>query len=234
MKIKPFGVEIWMNEFETQCKYNLAETCVASLTVEQLLNISGKGNFHASGIITLGTDGSGTGTIDASGLTGTFVMGAAGAGMTTITGGSGNDTILGDSKASTLTGGAGDDAITGGAASDTISGGAGNDTFTLTAGGAGVNDTITGGAGNDTFTTSDANLAAGHVLSGGAGTDTLTLSDLSAVTDAQLENNTSIEVLTSAATGLSATLDEYAQAMGITTVTFAGTASAGIADTVTI
>ena len=44
MKIKPFGVEIWMNEFETQCKYNLAETCVASLTVEQLLNISGKGN----------------------------------------------------------------------------------------------------------------------------------------------------------------------------------------------
>ena len=44
MKIKPFGVEIWMNEFETQCKYNLAETCVASLTVEELINLSGKGN----------------------------------------------------------------------------------------------------------------------------------------------------------------------------------------------
>ena len=44
MKIKPFGVEIWMNEFETQCKFNLAETCVASLTVEELINLSGKGN----------------------------------------------------------------------------------------------------------------------------------------------------------------------------------------------
>lgn len=42
MKIKPFGVEIWMNEFENQCTFNLAETCVASLTVEQLLELSGK------------------------------------------------------------------------------------------------------------------------------------------------------------------------------------------------
>ncbi len=40
MKIEPFGVEIWMNEFETRCKFNLAETCVASLTVEQLLDMS--------------------------------------------------------------------------------------------------------------------------------------------------------------------------------------------------
>ncbi|WP_299848303.1 aminotransferase [uncultured Roseovarius sp.] len=42
MKIKPFGVEIWMNEFENHCDFNLAETCVASLTVEQLLEMSGK------------------------------------------------------------------------------------------------------------------------------------------------------------------------------------------------
>ena len=42
MKIKPFGVEIWMNEFENHCEYNLAETCVASLTMEQLLELSGK------------------------------------------------------------------------------------------------------------------------------------------------------------------------------------------------
>lgn len=42
MKIEPFGVEIWMNEFENHCEYNLAETCVASLTVEQLLEMSGK------------------------------------------------------------------------------------------------------------------------------------------------------------------------------------------------
>jgi aspartate/methionine/tyrosine aminotransferase len=42
MKIKPFGVEIWMNQYETQCAYNLAETCVESLTVAQLLDIAGK------------------------------------------------------------------------------------------------------------------------------------------------------------------------------------------------
>src|SRR5262245_3764308 len=42
MKIKPFGVEIWMNQYETQCAYNLAETCVESLTVEQLLDLAGK------------------------------------------------------------------------------------------------------------------------------------------------------------------------------------------------
>jgi Ca2+-binding RTX toxin-like protein len=119
-------------------------------------------------------------------------------------------------------------------ASDTISGGAGNDTLTLTAGGSGVNDTITGGAGNDIFFGTDANLVAGHVLSGGEGTDTLKIDDFAAVTDAQFENNTSIEVLTSDATGLSATLDVYAQAMGITTVTFAGTGTAGVGDTVTI
>ena len=44
MKIKPFGVEIWMNQYETQCAYNLAETCVESLTVAQLLEIAGKHN----------------------------------------------------------------------------------------------------------------------------------------------------------------------------------------------
>ncbi len=30
MKIRPFGVEQWMNEWETRCEYNLAETCVES------------------------------------------------------------------------------------------------------------------------------------------------------------------------------------------------------------
>ncbi|MCL9782480.1 aminotransferase [Vibrio sp. S4M6] len=42
MKIEKFGVEIWMNEYENTCQYNLAETCVESLTVEQLLDMSGK------------------------------------------------------------------------------------------------------------------------------------------------------------------------------------------------
>ena len=40
MKIKDFGVEIWMNLYENNCEYNLAETCVDSMTVEELLDIS--------------------------------------------------------------------------------------------------------------------------------------------------------------------------------------------------
>mgnify|MGYP003582393229 CR=1 FL=1 len=42
MKIKEFGVEIWMNAYETQCRYNLAETCVESITIGQLLAFAGK------------------------------------------------------------------------------------------------------------------------------------------------------------------------------------------------
>lgn len=42
MEIKPFGVEIWMNEWETKCELNLAETCVESLTIAELLELSGR------------------------------------------------------------------------------------------------------------------------------------------------------------------------------------------------
>ncbi|BDA87003.1 aminotransferase [Aureimonas sp. SA4125] len=42
MKIRDFGVEIWMNRYETQCEWNLAETCVESLTVDELLKMAGK------------------------------------------------------------------------------------------------------------------------------------------------------------------------------------------------
>lgn len=51
MKIKPFGVEIWMNEFENHCAFNLAETCVASLTIEQLLEMSGKNDSVMSDLL---------------------------------------------------------------------------------------------------------------------------------------------------------------------------------------
>lgn len=44
MRIEPFGVELWMNEFENHCTYNLAETCVASLTVQELLDLTGTGD----------------------------------------------------------------------------------------------------------------------------------------------------------------------------------------------
>lgn len=42
MKIKDFGVEMWMNTYENDCKYNLAETCIEPLTVNELLEMSGK------------------------------------------------------------------------------------------------------------------------------------------------------------------------------------------------
>lgn len=44
MKIREFGVESWMNAYETRCELNLAETCVASLTVDELLAIAGAGD----------------------------------------------------------------------------------------------------------------------------------------------------------------------------------------------
>jgi len=40
MDIKPFGVEMWMNEFEKNCELNLAETCVESLTLGELFEIA--------------------------------------------------------------------------------------------------------------------------------------------------------------------------------------------------
>ncbi|MEZ5158449.1 MAG: aminotransferase [Candidatus Nanopelagicales bacterium] len=51
MRIEPFGVEMWMNEYETRCTYNLAETCVESLTVAQLLDISGARETYADDLL---------------------------------------------------------------------------------------------------------------------------------------------------------------------------------------
>ncbi|MGW5643587.1 aminotransferase [Saccharopolyspora sp. NPDC003752] len=42
MKIREFAVEQWMNEYEETCRYNLAETCVRSLTTGELLDLSGR------------------------------------------------------------------------------------------------------------------------------------------------------------------------------------------------
>ncbi len=42
MKIREFGVERWMDRYEHQCELNLAETCVESLTVGELLRMAGK------------------------------------------------------------------------------------------------------------------------------------------------------------------------------------------------
>lgn len=42
MQIRPFKVEQWMNEHETGVRYNLGETCVDSLTINQLLELCGE------------------------------------------------------------------------------------------------------------------------------------------------------------------------------------------------
>ena len=41
MKIEDFGVEQWMNTWETKCTYNVAETCVYSLSLNELFELCG-------------------------------------------------------------------------------------------------------------------------------------------------------------------------------------------------
>lgn len=42
MKIEPFHVEEWMNAYETGAKYNIAETCVDSISLDQLFALTGQ------------------------------------------------------------------------------------------------------------------------------------------------------------------------------------------------
>ncbi|MGB3277751.1 MAG: aminotransferase [Pseudorhodobacter sp.] len=51
MRIDEFGVEIWMNAYENDCKFNLAETCVESLTLAELLEICGKSDSFLADIL---------------------------------------------------------------------------------------------------------------------------------------------------------------------------------------
>ena len=147
----------------------------------QLVNAINVGTANAlvltggNGFTTTATTGIITaGTVDASGLSGGLIMNvAAAAGVTTITGGSGADTLRGDA-ASTISGGAGNDTIVGGTGNDTLNGGAGNDGITTNTG----NDTVDGGAGNDTFTFAG-NLTSADKIEGGDGTDTLSITDAS-------------------------------------------------------
>ena len=53
MKIAPFGVEMWMNEYETRCELNLAETCVQSLTIAELLTLAGRNQGDLSELLPL-------------------------------------------------------------------------------------------------------------------------------------------------------------------------------------
>ena len=42
MNIKPFAVEEWMNEYEVGALYNIAETCVDSVSLDELFELTGE------------------------------------------------------------------------------------------------------------------------------------------------------------------------------------------------
>ena len=85
--------------------------------------------------------------------------------VTSIIGGTGDDTLMGDANANGLWGGAGNDVLRGGRGRDSLYGGAGNDRLS---GGAG-NDVLRGGRGRDSLHGGRGN----DRLSGGAGNDML-------------------------------------------------------------
>ncbi|MCL2853321.1 MAG: aminotransferase [Defluviitaleaceae bacterium] len=53
MKIRDFAIEMYMNAYETKCRYNLAETCVSSLTVNELLELSGERDKNLDEMLSL-------------------------------------------------------------------------------------------------------------------------------------------------------------------------------------
>ena len=122
-------------------------------------------------------------SINASAMTGAFIMstGNAGAVASTISGGTAADTLLGGSAADNISGGAGNDSITGADGNDVITGGDGLDTIV---GGVGI-DNLSGGAGDDTFSVTTVadfiSLASAEVVSGGEGNDTLSFSQASTI-----------------------------------------------------
>jgi Ca2+-binding RTX toxin-like protein len=100
------------------------------------------------------------------------------AGIENVTGGTGNDILIGDNNANRLNGGLGNDVITGAGGNDTLISGNGNDWFIATVGDG--NDTYSGGSNIDTYdlsgTTASAtvNLASRFATSAETGTDSIT------------------------------------------------------------
>ena len=76
--------------------------------------------------------------------------------ITTLSGGDGNDTLIGDVGAETLDGGAGDDFMDGNQGTDTLVGGSGNDTVQWDPGDA--SDTVDGGTGVDRLAFNGSNI----------------------------------------------------------------------------
>ena len=45
MNIQPFLVEEWMNAWEEKARYNIAETCCDSISLETLFDLAGEALF---------------------------------------------------------------------------------------------------------------------------------------------------------------------------------------------
>ncbi|MCO6437893.1 MAG: hypothetical protein J5J06_12445 [Phycisphaerae bacterium] len=146
------ALTINLNDHDTQGTGAIVASGVETLTINSNLNSNGAaadgGVNTLSGVVTMSpTFGNGTlniagaealtisgvitaGTINASTATDDFTMsGTPAVSGVNITGGSGNDTLLGSTGADSITGGAGNDVLNGQAGNDLLTGGAGNDTF---------------------------------------------------------------------------------------------------------
>jgi len=51
MKIKPFGVESWMDLYETKCKYNIAETCVDSISLNEFEELISEPGYFSENLM---------------------------------------------------------------------------------------------------------------------------------------------------------------------------------------
>lgn len=125
---------------------NIADGKDDTNSVQTLLVVADKAtvvNVTGSADLTLDTTSSTLVTVDASALTGKFVYTADGKSTgSTVTGGSGDDTLVASGNGDVLIGGAGNDKLTA-ANLSTLTGGAGNDTFAFAAVDATLYSTIT-------------------------------------------------------------------------------------------
>lgn len=153
----------------------------------------------------------------------TLGTGGQTAGILTVNGGTGQDTIDGSAYTVSinLVGGAESDVLTGGSAADTIIGGAGNDTIVGNSG----DDSITGGEGSDSIT-------------GGAGNDRIVLTETTADRDTVKFESTAaangVDTITGFVAGLTDDKLDFTAFLGVFTI--AGympyTANPGISDVV--
>lgn len=156
-----------------QDKYGVNEEWARGNDVYEIKDFNGAGNFYSTIWDGGGTDeirysGSADATIDlraaslqyeeggggwvsfAMGLWGGFTI-ANGVTIENATGGTGDDTLVGNAVANLLKGAAGDDLLVGGSGGDTLQGGAGTDTVDYSASSAGVRALLysLSGAGGD-------------------------------------------------------------------------------------